>query len=82
MLGIQSEFVRAIRDTILPNSRRLQGFRGGMMAENIWCVNLKSNKTSAQFCIDRGLVGIGWGLDPAPSSGKEYLQQGKSKYHK
>ncbi|UUO08306.1 hypothetical protein M4951_08320 [Blastopirellula sp. J2-11] len=50
------------------------------MSQNIWCVNLKAQPTTAQFCIARGIVGIGWGIDPPPTSAPDYLRRSKVKY--
>jgi len=52
----------------------------------LWRINLKpaSQKgvDAATFCIDRGIVGIGWALDPAPTTKDDYWQRGRALYKK
>ena len=52
----------------------------------LWRINLKPDSQqgvdATGFCIDRGIVGIGWGLDPAPTTKEDYWQRGRALYKK
>ena len=51
---------------------------------NVWRVKLNPDSThginSADFCIGKNIVGIGWPVDEAPKDKEEYFSLGKAKY--
>jgi hypothetical protein len=50
----------------------------------LWRINLKPDSQqgvdAATFCIDRGIVGIGWALDPAPVTKDDYWNRGRATF--
>ena len=51
----------------------------------LWRINLKPGSEqgvdAAAFCIERGVVGIGWRVDPAPSDRHDYWARARQRYH-
>jgi hypothetical protein len=49
---------------------------------NLWRINLKPASKpgidAAEFCVERGVVGIGWQVSPTPSTKDEYWSLGRS----
>ncbi len=51
----------------------------------LWRINLKPGSQKpgldvTEFCVERKVVGIGWKVDPAPTSKADYLKRGKERY--
>ncbi|MDG1873423.1 MAG: hypothetical protein P8J27_05905 [Mariniblastus sp.] len=50
----------------------------------LWRCNLKTSSSKnidpAKFCIENGIVGIGWKLDQAPTSKEDYWEQARIAY--
>ena len=51
----------------------------------LWRINLKPGSQKpgldvTAFCVERKVVGIGWKLDPAPTSKEDYLKRGNDRY--
>lgn len=51
---------------------------------DLWRINLKPGSEqgidAAQFCIDRGIVGVGWRVEPAPANKDDYWRLGRERY--
>ncbi len=52
------------------------------MPTQLWRSNMKTagwNKglDVTEFCVKQGIIGIGWGLDPAPTTREEYWKRGR-----
>lgn len=52
----------------------------------LWRINLKPDSQqgvdAAGFCIGRSIVGIGWAIDPPPTTKDDYWQRGRTHYKK